>query len=65
VGWWLIHKRVLQLMREDNLLAVQGQQFVVTTDSHPRLEIAVNLARRMKLTVCVSLWHAYCSLIND
>ena len=52
------HKRVLRLMREDNLLAVQRQQFVVTTDSHHRLEIAVNLARRMKLTGVNQLWVA-------
>jgi len=28
------HKRVVCLMREDNLLAIQPRQFVVTTDSH-------------------------------
>jgi hypothetical protein len=27
------HKRVLRIMREDNLLAVQPRAFVVTTDS--------------------------------
>lgn len=51
-------KRVLRLMREDNLLAVQRKQFVVTTDSNHRLEIAVNLARRMKLTGVNQLWVA-------
>jgi putative transposase len=50
------HKRVLRLMREDNLLAVQRKQFVVTTDSNHTLEIAVNLARRMKLTGVNQLW---------
>jgi putative transposase len=52
------HKRVLRLMGEDNLLAVQRRQFVVTTDSHHTLEIAVNLARRMKLTGVNQLWVA-------
>jgi putative transposase len=57
-GMVVNHKRVLRLMREDNLLAVQRQQFVVTTDSHHRLEIAVNLAGRMKLTGVNQLWVA-------
>lgn len=52
------HKRVLRLMREDNLLALQPKRFVVTTDSHHSLEIAVNLARRMKLTAINQLWVA-------
>jgi putative transposase len=57
-GMVVNHKRVLRLMREDNLLAVQRQQFVVTTDSNHTLEIAVNLARRMKLTGVNQLWVA-------
>ena len=44
------HKRVVRLMREDNLLAIQPRQFVVTTGSHHELEVYLNLARRMKLT---------------
>jgi hypothetical protein len=57
-GMVVNHKRVLRLMGEDNLLAVQRKQFVVTTDSNHRLEIAVNLARRMKLTGVNQLWVA-------
>jgi transposase InsO family protein len=57
-GMVVNHKRVLRLMREDNLLAVQRKQFVVTTDSNHTLEIAVNLARRMKLTGVNQLWVA-------
>lgn len=52
------HKRVLRMMREDNLLAVQPKQFVVTTDSRHELEVALNLARRMKLTGINQLWVA-------
>jgi transposase InsO family protein len=52
------HKRVLRLMREDNLLALQRKQFVMTTDSKHTLEIALNLARRMKLTGVNQLWVA-------
>ena len=52
------HKRVLRMMREDNLLAVQPRQFVVTTDSSHRLEVAVNLARRLNLSGINQLWVA-------
>ena len=52
------HKRVLRLMRDDNWLAVQPRQFVVTTDSHHTLEVAVNLARRLHLTGVNQLWVA-------
>ena len=44
------HKRVSRLMREDNLLAVQPQAFVITTDSDHDFEVYLNLASRMKLT---------------
>jgi len=52
------HKRVAQIMREDNLLALQPRQFVVTTESHHELEIYLNLALRMKLTGIDQLWVA-------
>lgn len=46
------------MMREDNLLGVQRRRFVVTTDSHHRLEVYLNLARRMRLTGMDQLWVA-------
>ena len=57
-GMAVSHKRVLRMMREDNLLALQPKRFVVTTDSNHRLEVALNLARRMKLTGINQLWVA-------
>jgi putative transposase len=57
-GMVVNHKRVGRMMREDNLLAVQPRQFVVTTKSDPRLEVYLNLARRMKLTGVDQLWVA-------
>jgi putative transposase len=45
-------------MREDNLLAVQPRQFVVTTDSDHKLEVYLNLASRMKLAGIDQLWIA-------
>jgi len=58
MGMVVNHKRVLRLMRGDNLLALQRKQFVMTTDSNHSLEIAFNLARRMKLTGVNQLWVA-------
>src|SRR5271167_4366878 len=52
------HKRVLRIIREDNLLAVQPRAFVVTTDSDHELEVYLNLAGRMKLTGMNQLWIA-------
>lgn len=57
-GMLVNHKRVLRLLREDNLLAVQPRVFVVTTDSHHDLEVYLNLASRMKLTGINQLWVA-------
>ena len=56
LGMVVNHKRVLRLMREDNLLALQRKQYVITTDSNHSLEIALNLARHMKLTGVNQLW---------
>jgi putative transposase len=52
------HKRVLRMMRRDNLLALRRRRFVVTTDSNHKLEVYLNLARRMKLTGVDQLWVA-------
>ena len=51
-------KRVVRIMREDNLLAIQPRAFVVTTDSDHELEVYLNLASRMKLTGINQLWVA-------
>jgi len=52
------HKRVARIMREDHLLAIGRRQFVVTTESGHGLEVALNLARRLKLTGINQLWVA-------
>jgi transposase InsO family protein len=52
------HKRVLRILRTDNLLGVQPRRFVVTTDSDHRFEVYLNLAGRMKLTGINQLWVA-------
>ncbi|HET8925995.1 MAG TPA: IS3 family transposase [Candidatus Acidoferrum sp.] len=57
-GMQVNHKRVVRILREDNLLALQPKCFKVTTDSNHKLEIYLNLAARMKLTGINQLWVA-------
>jgi transposase InsO family protein len=57
-GMTVNHKRVARILREDNLLAVQPKSFVVTTDSRHKLEVYLNLAKRMKLSGINQLWVA-------
>jgi len=57
-GMVVNHKRVVRIMREDNLLALGSRKFVVTTDSKHELEVYLNLARRMRLTGVNQLWVA-------
>lgn len=53
------HKRVLRLMREDNLLRLRKRAFVpVTTDSRHEWSVVPNLARGMVLTGLDQLWVA-------
>ena len=57
-GHLVNHKRVLRLMREDNLLSLRRTKYVLTTDSRHDLPIYPNLARRMALTKVNQLWVA-------
>jgi putative transposase len=57
-GLQVNHKRVVRLMREDNLLAMRRRRFVLTTDSKHDLEVYLNLAKRMQLTAPNQLWIA-------
>jgi putative transposase len=57
-GWLVNHKRVLRLMREDNLLSIRRRRFVVTTDSNHSWRIYPNLARSMVLSAIDQLWVA-------
>jgi putative transposase len=57
-GMAVNHKRVLRLMREDNLLSVQPKAFLLTTQSDHDREVYLNLASRMKLTAINQLWVA-------
>lgn len=57
-GWVVNHKRVLRLMREDNLLSLRRRRFVVTTDSNHPWRVYPNLARYMVLSGIHQLWVA-------
>jgi putative transposase len=58
-GWAVNHKRVLRLMRTDNLLCLRRRAFVpATTDSRHDWRVVPNLARGMQLTGLDQLWVA-------
>lgn len=52
------HKRVLRLMREDNLLCLRLKAFVRTTDSEHDHKIYPNLAKKIVLSNINQLWVA-------
>ena len=68
-GWAVNHKRVLRLMRDDNLLCLRRRRFVpATTESNHRFRVYPNLARRLELTAINQLWVAdltYIRLAED
>jgi len=57
-GMIINHKRVLRIMREDNLLAIRYRKYILTTDSQHEQEVYVNLAARMTVTGINQLWVA-------
>jgi putative transposase len=52
------HKRVLRLLRADNLLCLRRRAFVRTTDSNHKLTVYPNLARELALSNINQLWVA-------
>jgi len=52
------HKRVLRLLREDNLLCLRQRAFVRTTDSRHNLLVYPNLTRELVLSNINQLWVA-------
>ncbi len=58
-GWVVNHKRVLRLMRRDNLLCLRKRPFVpVTTDSRHCWQIVPNLVRNLRPGRIDQLWVA-------
>jgi transposase InsO family protein len=52
------HKRILRLMRDDNLLAVRKRKFVTTTDSRHPLPVFTNYAAQLRPDGPDRLWVA-------
>ena len=52
------HKRVLRLMREDDLLCLRNKRIFRTTDSSHSLPVYANLAKNMDVTGINQLWVA-------
>jgi putative transposase len=63
-GHLVNYKRVLRMMREDNLLCLRRKKYVFTTDSAHTLPIYPNLARHAKLTAPNQLWVADITFIR-
>jgi putative transposase len=57
-GFAVNHKRVLRLMRQDNLLCLRRKSFVVTTDSRHSLRVYPNLAGAITPVSVNQLWRA-------
>ena len=58
LGYRVNHKRVLRLMREDNLLALRRRAFVSTTDSNHDRAVYANLIPGLNVTGINQLWVA-------
>ena len=56
--WVVNHKRVLRLMRLDNLLALRKRRYVLTTDSRHPFAIYPNLTPRLVVDGSNQLWVA-------
>jgi transposase InsO family protein len=57
-NWKVNHKRVLRMMREDNLLCLRRKSFLVTTDSRHVLPVYPNVAQSMRPDAVNQLWAA-------
>ena len=56
--WVVNRKRVLRIMREDNLLCLRRRSFVRTTNSDHKLPIYPNLAKDLRVSGLNQLWVA-------
>lgn len=57
-NWKVNHKRVLRMMREDNLLCLRRKCFLVTSDSRHVLPVYPNVAQAMTPEAVNQLWVA-------
>ena len=67
-GYHVNHKRVLRLMKEDNLLCVKKHFKPLTTDSNHDYKVYPNLIRNLKITRSNQVWASditYIQLIDE
>lgn len=67
-GFTVNHKRVLRLMREDNLLCLRKRRFVKTTNSEHSLPVYQNRAAKLTVSGLDQLWVSditYIRLANE
>jgi transposase InsO family protein len=67
-GMVVNHKRLLRILREDNLLAIRHRKYILTTDSQHDCQVYLNLAARMTVSGINQLWVAditYIRLRNE
>lgn len=57
-GMIINHKRVLRVMRADNLLAIRYRKYILTSDAQHEHKVYVNLAARMTVAGINQLWIA-------
>lgn len=57
-GWVVNHKRLRQILREDNLLSLRKRHYVLTTQSRHPYYVYPNEAARLQLDGCNQLWVA-------
>ncbi len=57
-GWAVNRKRIAQLMRDDNPLALARRSFVATSNAGHNFCVAMNLAGKMEVTGVDRLWVA-------
>ena len=57
-GFTVNHKRVLRLMRQDNLLCLRRKRFLKTTDSNHAHSVYPNLVAELTLSHGDQLWGA-------
>ena len=57
-GMIVNHKRVGRIMQEDNLLAIRGRKYILTTDSRHDYPVYLNVAGRMTVSGINQLWVA-------
>ena len=57
-GFTVNHKKVLRLMRNDNLLAIRKRRYVLTTDSDHHRAVYPNWAKALQIDGLNQLWQS-------